>query len=323
MPFIWIIEISHITAPAATQDSPLRPVANALHGHQTIALWLLLGPPLAWFVVFYLLPLFALLGQSVLTFDEFSMTVTHELTFDNFKTLITEPVNLDIFWRTFSMSVAVTIACTLLGYPLAYYMARYADGRIKGLMYVGVMLPMWASYIVKAYAWTVILSKEGVANWLVSGLGLTSVLDTLLAIPWIGGNTLSTSNIGRFLVFAYMWLPFMILPIQASLERIAPNLLLASGDLGATRTRTFFRVTLPLSAPGIAAGSIFTFCLTFGDYIIPTLVGPSGDFLGTVVYKYQGAVGNMPLAAALTLIPVLVVSAWLWLAKKLGAFDAL
>ncbi len=142
-------------------------------------------------------------------------------------------------------------------------------------------------------------------------------------MPAIGGNTLSTSNVGRWLVFIYMWLPFMILPVQASIERIAPNLLLASSDLGASPAQTFRRVILPLSIPGIAAGSIFTFCLTFGDYIIPTLVGPAGDYLGTAVYKYQGAIGNMPLAAALTLIPVVVVTAWLWLAKKLGAFDAL
>lgn len=278
---------------------------------------------MAWFALFYVLPLAALLSQSAFTFDEFSMTVTHELTLDNFKALFTEPSNFDIFLRTFTMSVAVSIGCVLLGYPLAYYMARYATGKMKGLMYVAVMVPMWASYIVKAYAWTVILSREGVANWFISTLDLTPILDVILATPGVGGSTLSTSNLGRFLVFTYMWLPFMILPIQASIERIAPNLLLASGDLGASPMQTFRRVILPLSVPGIAAGSIFTFCLTFGDYIIPTLVGPPGDYLGTAVYKYQGAIGNMPLAAALTLIPVVVITAWLWLAKKLGAFDAL
>ena len=302
---------------------PLRGFANALYVRPNATLWLLLAPPLVWFALFYVLPLFALLSQSFFTFDEFSMTVTHDLTFGNFKTLVTEPSNFDIFLRTFMMSLAVSIGCAVVGYPIAYYMARYATGPAKGVLYVAVMVPMWASYIVKAYAWTVILSKEGIANWFISGLGLSSLLDAVLGLPAIGGNTLSTSNLGRFLVFTYMWLPFMILPVQASIERIAPNLLLASSDLGATPAQTFRRVILPLSVPGIAAGSIFTFCLTFGDYIIPTLVGPAGDFLGTAVYKYQGAIGNMPLAAALTMIPVVVVSAWLWLAKKLGAFDAL
>ncbi len=312
-----------MTAAVLPTPSLLRPIANALHARPNAALWLLLGPPLLWFALFYVLPLIALLSQSVFTFDEFSMTVTHELTLDNFKTLVTEPSNFDIFLRTFVMSVAVSIGCALMGYPIAYYMARYATGKLKGVMYVAIMLPMWASYIVKAYAWTVILSKEGLAYWLINSLSLTSLLESLLALPAIGGNTLSTSNLGRWLVFTYMWLPFMILPVQASIERIAPNLLLASSDLGASPIATFRRVILPLSVPGIAAGSIFTFCLTFGDYIIPTLVGPSGDYLGTAVYKYQGAIGNMPLAAALTLIPVVVVTAWLWLAKKLGAFDAI
>jgi putative spermidine/putrescine transport system permease protein len=310
-------------AYSSNQGGRLRGFSNALYTSPNTMLWMLLVPPLAWFALFYVLPLGALLSQSVFTFDDFSMTVTHEFTLDNFKALFTEPANFDIFLRTFSMSVTVSLGCVLLGYPLAYYMARYATGKVKGLMYVAVMLPMWASYIVKAYAWTVILSREGVANWFIGALGLTPVLDTVLATPGVGGNTLSTSNLGRFLVFTYMWLPFMILPIQASIERIAPNLLLASSDLGASPAHTFRRVILPLSVPGIAAGSIFTFCLTFGDYIIPTLVGPAGDFLGTAVYKYQGAIGNMPMAAALTLIPVVVITAWLWLAKKLGAFDAL
>lgn len=298
-------------------------MSNTFFRYPRMSLWLLLAPPLVWFLLFYVLPLVSLLSQSVFTFDEFSMTVTHDLTLDNFKMLFSEPANLDIFLRTFTMSLAVSIGCVLIAYPLAYYMARYASGSMKGFMYVAVMVPMWASYIVKAYAWTVILAKEGIANWFIGVFGLTSILNDLLGLPGVGGNTLSTSHLGRFLVFTYMWLPFMILPIQASIERIPQNLLLASSDLGASPMRTFFRVILPLSVPGIAAGSIFTFCLTFGDYIIPTLVGPAGDFLGTAVYKYQGAIGNMPMAAALTLIPIVVVSAWLWLAKKLGAFDAL
>ncbi len=298
-------------------------LSRKLHGHANISLWLLLGPPLLWFAVFYILPLAGLLMQSLYTFDEFSMTVSPALTLDNFKMVFTEPAHIDILLRTFCTALAVTIACAVIGYPISYYMARYASGRIKGIMYVAVMIPMWASYIVKAYAWTVILAKEGIAQWFISSVGLSDALDVLLSVPGIGGSTLATSHLGRFLVFTYMWLPFMILPIQASVERISPTLINASADLGATPGQTFRNVILPLSIPGVAAGSIFTFCLTFGDYIIPTLVGPSGDFLGTAVYKYQGAIGNVPLAAALTVIPVIVVGAWLWLAKRLGAFDAL
>ena len=301
----------------------LATVSSKLYARPNLRLWLLLGPPLLWFAVFYILPLLALLMQSVYTFDEFSMTVSPAFTLDNFKMVLTEPAHLDILLRTFCTALAVTIACAVLGYPISYYMARYAGARVKGMMYVAVMIPMWASYIVKAYAWTVILAKEGIAQWCIAHVGLTGALELLLTVPGIGGNTLATSHLGRFLVFTYMWLPFMILPVQASVERISSSLINASADLGATPGQTFRKVILPLSIPGVAAGSIFTFCLTFGDYIIPTLVGPSGDFLGTAVYKYQGATGNIPLAAALTVIPIVVVGAWLWLAKKLGAFDAL
>jgi putative spermidine/putrescine transport system permease protein len=288
-----------------------------------LVLWMLLAPPLLWFLAFYLLPLVALLGQSLLTFDEFSMTVRDEFTLANLASLFTDRALLDILGRTLATAIAVTFACALLGFPLAYYMARYARGRTRAWMYVAVMVPMWASYIVKAYSWTVILAKQGIIVWVIGSLGLGSWLEALLEIPGIGGNTLSTSHLGRVLVFTYMWLPFMILPVQASIERIPANLLLASGDLGASPAQTFRRIILPLAVPGLAAGSIFTFCLTFGDYIVPTLVGPSGDFIGTAVYKYQGAIGNIPLAAAITLVPIAVVAAWLWLARRLGAFDAI
>jgi len=292
-------------------------------GHPRLALWMLLAPPLLWFLFFYLVPLFALLGQSLLTFDEFSMTVRNEWTLANLRALGSDPALIDITLRTFFTAVAVSALCAVLGYPVAYYIARYAKGRTRAWMYVAVMVPMWASYIVKAYSWTVILAKHGIIVWSVNLLGLGGVLDALLQIPGIGGNTLSTSHLGRVLVFTYLWLPFMIMPVQASIERIPANLLLAAGDLGAHPAQVFRSVILPLSVPGVAAGSIFTFCLTFGDYIIPTLVGPSGDFIGTAVYKYQGAIGNVPLAAAITLVPIAVVGAWLWLARRLGAFDAL
>jgi putative spermidine/putrescine transport system permease protein len=308
---------------ASTQPGLFRAVSDLGYRRPRLVLWMLLAPPLLWFLAFYLLPLVALLGQSLLTFDEFSMTVRNVFTLANLQALFTDRSLVDILQRTFMTALAVTLACALLGFPLAYYMARYATGRTKALMYVAVMVPMWASYIVKAYSWTVILAKQGIIVWVLGALGLADGLDAVLEIPGVGGNTLSTSHLGRVLVFTYMWLPFMILPVQASIERIPRNLLLASDDLGATPAQTFRNVILPLAVPGIAAGSIFTFCLTFGDYIVPTLVGPSGDFIGTAVYKYQGAIGNIPQAAALTLVPIAVVAAWLWLAKRLGAFDAL
>ncbi len=314
--------MSALATTVAPPSGWLRRLSDAGYRAPRRVLWLLLGPPLLWFLVFYLLPLAALLGQSLLTFDEFSMSVQNTLTLANLQALFTDRALLDILQRTLCTALVVTALCALLGFPLAYYMARYATGRTKAWMYVGVMVPMWASYIVKAYSWTVILAKQGIIVWALAALGLGGALDAILELPGIGGNTLSTSHLGRVLVFTYMWLPFMILPVQASIERIPRNLLLASADLGASPAQTFRKIILPLSVPGIAAGSIFTFCLTFGDYIVPTLVGPSGDFIGTAVYKYQGAIGNIPLAAALTLVPIVVVAAWLWLARRLGAFDA-
>ncbi len=167
-------------------------------------------------------------------------------------------------------------------------MARYTSGKMKAFFYIAVMLPMWASYIVKAYAWVLLLAKDGVAQWFLGHLGLEGALNALLSVPAVGGNTLSTSGLGRFLVFVYIWLPFMILPVQAALERIPGSLLQASADLGAAPRQTFRYVVLPLAIPGIAAGSIFTFSLTLGDFIVPQLVGPPGYFIGNMVYSQQG-----------------------------------
>jgi putative spermidine/putrescine transport system permease protein len=250
------------------------------------------------------------------------MTVTPELTWANYRALL-EPANLDAVLRTLGMAGAVTVACSVLGFPLAYYMARHAGGAAKGFLYVAVMLPMWASYIVKAYAWTVILARGGVVYWFAGKLGLSGALEALLALPVVGGFSLSTSNIGRFLVFTYVWLPYMILPTQAAIERVPENLLQASADLGARPAQTFRTVLLPLAFPGVVAGSIFTFSLTLGDYIIPQLVGPPGLQIGTMVYSLQGSIGNMPMAAAFTVVPVLIVGAYLAIARRLGAFDAL
>ena len=300
----------------------LRNFSNTLYRRNNLFLFLLLAPPLLWFGVVYLGSLFALLWQSFYTFDDFSMAVTHDLTLDNYCALF-DSTNLDIILRTLSMAVAVTLSCACIGFPIAYYMTRYGSAREKGFFYIAVMLPMWASYIVKTYAWTVILSQEGILYWLFNYLGLTGALQSLLQLPVIGGNTLATSNLGRFIVFTYIWLPFMILPIQAALERVPTNLLQASADLGAKPAQTFRKVLFPLVFPGVVAGSIFTFSLTLGDYIIPQLIGPSGLYIGTMVYTMQGSIGNMPLAAAFTVVPIVLIFIYLALAKRAGAFDAL
>lgn len=301
---------------------PLRALSTLLHRRRGLALLLLLAPPLLWFGVVYLGSLLALVWQSGATFDHFTMAVTPARTWANYRALL-EPAHLDVVGRTLGMAAAVTLACAVLGFPVAYYMARYATGAVKGFLYVAVMLPMWASYIVKAYAWTVILARGGVVYWFAGELGLLPVLEWVLGLPVVGGSSLSTSNLGRFLVFTYLWLPYMILPTQAAIERVPPSLLQASADLGARPARTFRSVLLPLAFPGVVAGSIFTFSLTLGDYIIPQLVGPPGLTVGSMVYTLQGSVGNVPLAAAFTVVPILIVGAYLALARRLGAFDAL
>lgn len=288
----------------------------------TLGLFLLLLGPLMWFGIVYFGSLLTLLWQGFYTFDDFTMSVTPTLTLANLYALF-NPANYDIILRTLVMAVAVTVASALLAFPMAWYMARYTRGKQKAFFYVAVMLPMWASYIVKAYAWTLLLAKDGVAQWFLNHLDLQPVLAAVLTLPGIGGNTLSTSGLGRFLVFVYIWLPFMILPLQAALERIPGSLLQASADLGALPRQTFRHVVLPLAIPGIAAGSIFTFSLTLGDFIVPQLVGPPGYFIGNMVYSQQGAIGNMPMAAAFTLVPIVLIALYLAFVKRLGAFDAL
>jgi len=306
----------------AGSDGPLRSFSTLLYRRPNLYLLLLLVPPLLWFGAIYFGSLLTLLWQGFYTFDDFSMTVTHDLTLANFKALF-DPTNYDIILRTLSMAIMVSLASAVVAFPIAYYMARFTSGKLKAFFYIAVMMPMWASYIVKAYAWTLLLAKGGVAQWFIQQLGLDGLLQLILGIPGVGGSTLSTSNLGRFMVFVYIWLPFMILPIQASLERLPPSLLQASADLGARPLQTFTRVILPLSIPGIAAGSIFTFSLTLGDFIVPQLVGPPGYFIGSMVYAQQGAIGNMPMAAAFTLVPIVLITIYLAIVKRLGAFDAL
>ena len=287
-----------------------------------ILLTLLIAPPLIWLGVVYVGSLAALLLQSFYSIDEFSGVVVPEFTLKTYAELF-RPQNFDIIWRTLLMSALVTIASAIIAFPIAYFAARYAKGRWKAVFYLGVMLPLWSSYLVKVYAWKLILAKEGIVTWAAEKLGAGWIIDAILAIPAIGGNSLSTSYIGTFIVFVYVWLPFMILPMQASLERVPTSMLEASADLGATRAQTLRTVILPLALPGVIAGSIFTFSLTMGDYIIPQIVGTSARFIGLAVYQQQGTAGNLPLAAAFAVVPIVIMLVYLALAKRAGAFDAL
>lgn len=297
-------------------------LSDLLYRRRTLTLLLLLLPPLLWFGVVYVGSLLTLLVQSVFTFDDMAMAVTSEWTAANFLNLLV-PANYDIVLRTLGMAIAVTLGTVAIGFPMAYYMAHHAGPREKGFFFISVMLPMWASYIVKAYAWTVLLAQGGIVYHLLGQLGLLGALEAVLRLPVIGGDTLATSNLGRFVVFTYIWLPFMVLPIQAAIERVPANLLLASADLGARPLQTFTSVLWPLAFPGVVAGSIFTFSLTLGDYIIPQLVGPSGLFMGSMVYTLQGTIGNIPMAAAFTCVPIVLITLYLALARRLGAFNAL
>jgi putative spermidine/putrescine transport system permease protein len=301
----------------------LRKLSDLLYTRRGLLLAALLGPPLLWFGVIYLGSLFALLANSFFTLDEFSGVVDRsKLSLNNFREM-TDPANVDVVLRTVGMAISVTLACGVIAFPIAYYMARYARGSQKALLYIAVMLPLWSSYLVRLYAWKLLLAKEGAISWVLAEVQMTWLLDALLSTPGIGGNSLSFSRLGTFIVFVYMWLPFMILPIQAAIERIPGSLLEASSDLGARAGTTFWKVIFPLAMPGIAAGSIFTFSLTLGDYIIPQVIGDSTLFIGQVVYRQQGVAGNVPFAAAFSLVPIVVIGIYLWIAKRLGAFDAL
>ncbi len=297
-------------------------LADRLWRQPRLLLASLLALPLGWLIIVYIGSLIALLWQSFYSIDEMSGLVVPEFTLKTYGELFT-PSNLDIILRTLLMSAAVTVACAILAFPIAYFAARYAKGKWKALFYLGVMMPLWSSYLVKVYAWKLILAKEGILTWIFAKLHLTFLLDALLAIPVIGGNSLSVSYIGTFLVFVYVWIPFMILPVQAALERVPGNLIEASADLGANSGQTFRNVIFPLALPGIVAGSIFTFSLTMGDYIIPQIIGSSRLFIGQAVYAQQGTAGNIPLAAALTVVPVVIMGIYLTVAKRMGAFDAL
>lgn len=283
---------------------------------------LLVAPPLLWLGIVYLGSLAALLLQSFFSIDEFSGLIQRQFTLKTWAELF-RPANLDIILRTVSMAAAVTLGAAVLGFPIAYFAARHAHGRWKALFYLGVMLPLWSSYLVKVYAWKLILAREGIITWAAEGVGVSAILNAVLALPVIGGNSLSTSYLGTWLVFLYVWLPYMILPMQAALERVPASMLEAAADLGASGRQRFATVILPLALPGVVAGSIFTFSLTLGDYIIPQIIGTSARFIGQAVYQLQGTAGNVPLAAAFAVVPIAIMLVYLRLARRMGAFDAL
>lgn len=300
----------------------LNRISTYLYLRPKAVLALLLGPPLLYFLIVYLGSLFALLLNSFFYLEEFTGLVVREFTLQTYAKLFTA-TNLGIFFRTASMALAVTIADAIIAFPLGYYIARFASPRLKTYLYIAVTIPLWSSYLVRVYAWKLILAKEGIVSWFFDLLGMQFVLDGLLSIPGIGGSSLSLSPIGMFIAFCYIWLPYMIVPIQTALERVPKSLLEASSDLGATPSQTFRQIILPLAFPGVVAGSIFTFSLTLGDFIIPQVLGNSRFFIGQAVYSYQGTAGNIPLAAAFTMGPVVIMIAYLLIARRMGAFDAL
>jgi putative spermidine/putrescine transport system permease protein len=297
-------------ASVAYRDPPPRPrlgrrVSAFFHRHPRVRLAALLALPIAWLVGVYIGSLVVLLVASFWQTDPFTSEVVHTFTLDNFRTLWERDVYRNVAWRTIRMAAMVTVADAVLAFPIAYYMARVASPRTRGILIVAVVMPLWASYLVKAYAWRTMLAHQGALNWALAPLGLAG--------PGL-------TETGLWLVFTYLWLPFMILPVYAGLERIPNSLLEASADLGARSLQTFFRVILPLAFPAVVAGSIFTFSLTLGDYIAPGLI-TSEQFIGTVIYSIRGQA--LPLAAAYTFVPIAIMVLYLFVARKLGAFENL
>jgi putative spermidine/putrescine transport system permease protein len=272
----------------------------------------LLVPPVAWFVLIYLLALVALFVSAFWTVDPFTTELIKwkNWNLDNFRTIFETSAYRNIAFRTVWMAAAVTAADILLALPMAYYMARIASPRVRSLLFVAVLIPLWASYLARVYSWRLILSQEGPLNWSLDKVGLPTVgVGYSLWAVWI--------------VFTYIWLPFMVLPVYAALERIPDSYIEASRDLGARGRRTTRSIVLPLALPGIVAGSIFTFSLTLGDYITPILVGGGEQIIGNVVYANVGIANNIPFAAAFATIPLVVMGVYLLIARRLGAFEAL
>lgn len=291
-----------ISLPATTAP---RRLARWLHRHPRLRLGGLLASPVAWLVVVYLGSLAILFVNAFFSRDAFSGETIYELTLENFGRLLEDPYP-GITLRTVTMAAAVTLTCAVLALPIAFFMARVVPPRFRNAMVVAVIVPLWASYLIKVYSWRIILAEEGILNELLRPIGLSG--------PGFG-------DVAVWLVFTYLWLPYMILPVYAGLERIPDSLFEASADLGGRSWVTFRRVVLPLVLPAVVAGSIFTFSLTLGDYIAPAQVSTT-IFIGNAIYSNFGA-GNLPLAAALSLVPLGIVLLYLLVARRLGAFEAL
>jgi len=272
---------------------------------------LLLSAPGAWFVLIYIAALALLFISALWSVEPFTGKLAHHWTFANFETLFRIPVYRTIALRTIGIAAAVTVTDALLALPFAFFAVRIASKRLQAALFVAVLIPLWSSYLVRVYVWRLILAKDGILNWALEHIGL-------------GAVNIGYSNWAIWIVFSYIWLPFMILPIWSAIERVPDSYIEASADLGARGWRTFRTVLFPLILPGIAAGSIFTFALTLGDFITPTLVGGAGsDFIGNVVYQSVGIANNVPFAAAFATVPLVVMGIYLLVARRLGAFEAL
>jgi putative spermidine/putrescine transport system permease protein len=280
-----------------------RRLAGLFHGRPKLQLGALLTAPMAWLVILYLGSLAILLVTAFWTVEPLSGKVVKEFSLDNFEELVNVPVYREIVWRTVRTAVFVTLTDALIAFPIAFFMAKVAGRKTKALLVVAVLMPLWSSYLVKVLAWRELIAEHGVINWALEPIGLHGPGEGLVAV---------------WLVFTYLWLPYMILPIFAGLERIPNSLISASEDLGASPFTTFRRVILPLAFPAVVAGSIFTFCLTLGDYIAPALVS-NDQFIGTSIRA--SITNNQPFAAAFALVPIVVVIAYLGVARRLGAFD--
>jgi putative spermidine/putrescine transport system permease protein len=286
-------------------------VSAALFRRPWLRAGLLLSAPGGWFIFIYLGALFLLFLSALWTVDSFSGKIVHSWTLANFETLFKVSAYRTIALRTIGIAAAVTVTDIVLAVPFAFFAARIAPKRLRAILFVAVLIPLWSSYLVRVFAWRLILAKDGILNWFVGNVGL-------------GSLNIGYSNWAMWIVFSYIWLPFMILPVWAAIERVPDSFIEASADLGARGWRSFRLILLPLILPGIVAGSIFTFSLTLGDFITPTLVGGAGStFIGNVVYQEVGISNNVPFAAAFATVPLVVMGIYLLIARRLGAFEAL
>jgi putative spermidine/putrescine transport system permease protein len=301
---------------------PWAAVSAFFYRHPWTKLLVLLLPAALWLVVLYLGSIAGLLVNSFWSIEEFTGLIDRTFTLSTYQDLL-EPYNRDIVLRTLFMAASVTVACAFLAFPLAYFMARFATRRSRFVLYLAVLMPLWSSYLVRALSWRQIFAREGVLYWALGKVGLDGLIDTLVSTPVIGGSSLIASRISLFVVYTYLWLPFMILPVEAALERVPGSFLEASSDLGARPRMTFRTIVLPLAKPGLIAGSIFTFSLTLGDFILPQMFGNSEYYLGQQVYTQIGVAGNTPLAAALTFVAMAIMIVYLSIAKRAGAFESL